>query len=44
MFPTPKDLLHADESELTIFKGIGKAKARHIVAALRIDRTISLTL
>ncbi|MEF2244238.1 RadC family protein [Paenibacillus sp. IITD108] len=43
MFPTPKDLLHADESELTTLKGIGKAKARQIVTALRIGRTISLT-
>ncbi|MNW46170.1 hypothetical protein D3C74_234500 [compost metagenome] len=43
MFPTPKDLLEANEQELIALKGVGKVKARQIVAALRISRTLSLT-
>lgn len=43
MFPTPKDLLEANENELTQLKGVGKVRARQIVAALQISRTISLT-
>lgn len=41
-FPTPTELLHATVEELVSIKGIGTAKARQIIAALKLAHTLSI--
>lgn len=42
MFPTTTELLHATIEELVNIKGIGTAKARQIISALRLAHTLSI--
>lgn len=42
-FPHKKDLIDATEQELVMIKGIGRTKARQIVAALSLARTLMVS-
>ena len=42
IFPTTKELLQATVEELVSIKGIGTAKARQIISALRSAHTLSI--